>query len=146
MIASTVTLDGRSLTLDNVVAVARDGARVVVAPEVTARLTKARILVDEMAAGDEPHYGINTGFGALAEKKIPRDKVALLQKNLIESHAVGTGEPMPVEVARGLMMLRANPRRRPLRLPRAHPRRARGVAQCRRGPLGAAQRQRGRQR
>jgi histidine ammonia-lyase len=107
MIASTVTLDGRSLTLNDVVAVARDGARVVVAPDVTARLTKARILVDEMAAGDEPHYGINTGFGALAEKKIPRDKVALLQKNLIESHAVGTGEPMPVEVARGLMMLRA---------------------------------------
>ncbi len=104
---STVTLDGRSLTLDDVVAVAREGARVEVDPAVYARLTKARILVDEMAAGDEPHYGINTGFGALAEKKIPKDKVALLQKNLIESHAVGTGEPMPIDVARGLMLLRA---------------------------------------
>lgn len=107
MTADRLILDGRSLTLDDVVDVARDGRGVDIDPAVLARLAKARALVDEMAAGDEPHYGINTGFGALAEKKIPKDKVALLQKNLIESHAVGTGEPMPVDVARGLMMLRA---------------------------------------
>jgi histidine ammonia-lyase len=103
----TVVLDGKTLTLDDVVDVAAGRARVAVADDVRARLIRARALVDQMAQGDEPHYGINTGFGALAEKKIPRDKVALLQRNLIESHAVGTGDPMAVDVARGLMMLRA---------------------------------------
>ena len=103
----SVRLDGKSLTIDDVIAVAANFAHVDVDDAVYARLHKARILVDEMAAGDEPHYGINTGFGALAEKKIPKDKVALLQRNLIESHAVGTGEPMPLPVARALLLLRA---------------------------------------
>jgi histidine ammonia-lyase len=102
-----VVLDGRSLTIEDVIAVAAHHERVEVQDAVMARLAKARALVDEMAAGDEPHYGINTGFGALAEKKIPKDKVALLQQNLIESHAVGTGEPMPMPVARALLLLRA---------------------------------------
>ena len=107
MTKRSVILDGKTLTLDDVVDVSAGRARLEVSPAVRERLQKARALVDEMARGDEPHYGINTGFGALAEKKIPKDKVALLQQNLIESHAVGTGEPMPLEIARGLMMLRA---------------------------------------
>jgi len=102
-----VTLDGRSLTIDDVVAVAARYERLEVAPAVHERLHKARALVDEMAAGDEPHYGINTGFGALAEKKIAKENVALLQRNLIESHAVGTGSPLPLHVARALLLLRA---------------------------------------
>jgi histidine ammonia-lyase len=106
MTKHTVILDGKTLTVDDVVAVASGKAQVAVADDVMVRLRRARALVDEMARGDEPHYGINTGFGALAEKKIPKDKVALLQRNLIESHAVGTGEPMASEIARGLMLLR----------------------------------------
>lgn len=102
-----IVLDGRSLTIEDVIAVAARHERVEVHDAVLERLRKARALVDEMAAGDEPHYGINTGFGALAEKKIPKDKVALLQRNLIESHAVGTGEPMAMPIARALLLLRA---------------------------------------
>lgn len=102
-----VRLDGRTLTIEDVIAVAERHERVVVDDAVMARLTKARALVDVMAAGDEPHYGINTGFGALAEKKIPKHQVALLQRNLIESHAVGTGDPMPMPIARALLLLRA---------------------------------------
>ncbi len=103
----TVKLDGKSLSLDDVVAVSAGYEGVSVDDAVIARLHNARALVDEMARGDEPHYGINTGFGALAEKKIPKDKVALLQRNLIESHAVGVGEPLALPVARALLLLRA---------------------------------------
>lgn len=103
----TVTLDGKSLSLEDVVAVSAGHVAVGVADDVRARLARARALVDELARGDEPHYGINTGFGALAEKKIPKDKVALLQRNLIESHAVGVGTPLPLPVARALLLLRA---------------------------------------
>lgn len=103
-----VILDGKSLALEDVAAVARGQARVVVAPAVRERMGRARALVDELAHGDEPHYGINTGFGALAEVKIPPDKVGLLQQNLIESHAVGVGPPLAFEEARTLMLLRAS--------------------------------------
>lgn len=102
-----IVLDGTSLTIDDVVDVSAGFAAVSVAPAVRQRLEKARALVDEMAQGDEPHYGINTGFGALAEKKIPKDKVRLLQQNLIESHAVGVGTPLPLPAARALLLLRA---------------------------------------
>ena len=107
MAARTVTLDGHSLTLHDVLDVAHGRARVDVAPAVRERLVRARTHVDLLAAGSEPHYGINTGFGALAEVKIAPDQVGLLQKNLIESHAVGVGEPLPVPEARALLLLRA---------------------------------------
>jgi histidine ammonia-lyase len=103
-----VVLDGKKLALEDVAAVARFEARVVVPAAVRDRMDKARALVDELARGDEPHYGINTGFGALAEVKIAPDKVGLLQQNLIESHAVGVGEPLSFEEARALMLLRAS--------------------------------------
>ena len=103
-----VELNGKGLTIEDVVDVAHGRARVSAAPAVLGRLARARALVDKLAAGDEPHYGINTGFGALAEVKIPSDKVALLQQNLIESHAVGVGEPLPLPEARALMLLRAS--------------------------------------
>lgn len=103
-----VVVDGRTLSLADVRRVAVQGARVVAGEGVIARLAKARVLVETMAAGNEPHYGINTGFGALAEVIIPADKVGLLQKNLIESHAVGVGAPLSFAEARALMLLRAN--------------------------------------
>jgi histidine ammonia-lyase len=105
---TTIELDGQNLLLEDVAAVARGHAKVAAAPSVRERLGKARALVDELARGSEPHYGINTGFGALAEVKIAPEKVGLLQKNLIESHAVGVGTPLPFAEARALMLLRAN--------------------------------------
>ncbi len=100
-------LDGKSLTIDDVINVAAHHERVTIDDGVVARLVRARALVEEMAQGDEPHYGINTGFGALAETKIRREDTALLQQNLIESHAVGTGTPLPLPQARALLLLRA---------------------------------------
>jgi histidine ammonia-lyase len=65
-------------------------------------------VVDRKATGDAPVYGINTGFGALAETAIPRDALGALQVNLLRSHAAGVGEPLPVRAVRATMALRAN--------------------------------------
>jgi histidine ammonia-lyase len=103
-----VRLDGNHLTLEQVHAASHRLAGKGRRGAVIERMKAARELVDKIAAGDEPVYGINTGFGALAEVPIPADKVKELQRNLILSHAVGVGEPLQFEIARALMLLRAN--------------------------------------
>jgi histidine ammonia-lyase len=102
-----VILDGESLTLEAFERVA-DGAEVGLCPQAAERMRASRALVDEIAAGDEPVYGINTGFGALAETPVGRDDLAKLQRNLVLSHAVGLGAPLSVRQTRALMTLRAN--------------------------------------
>lgn len=104
----TVTLSDAGLTLEDVYAVAYCKARVEIAPAVIERLQKARDLVEELAYGEAPVYGINTGFGALAEKKISPEDLGTLQRNLIISHAVGMGAPLAFAQARALLLLRAN--------------------------------------
>src|SRR5438034_2033937 len=103
-------LDGETLKLEEVLAVARGqvGLAVEILPAAREKVAAARKLVDARAAGDEPHYGINTGFGTLAEVKIPRADLARLQRNLILSHSAGVGAPLPMPEARALMLLRAN--------------------------------------
>ncbi len=103
-----ILLDGHSLTLEQLVAIADDGAPVALAPEAAARVDAARAVVDRKAAGTVPVYGINTGFGALAETAIAHDELGALQINLLRSHAAGVGEPLPVRAVRASMALRAN--------------------------------------
>ena len=103
-----ILLDGHSLTLDGLVAIADEGAAVGLAPAAAARVDAARAVVDRKAAGDEAVYGINTGFGALADTAIPRGALGALQLNLLRSHAAGVGEPLPVRAVRASMALRAN--------------------------------------
>src|SRR2546427_1816358 len=103
-----IVLSGDRLTLEQVGAVARGGARVEIAAEARERVRAARALVDRIAAGDTPTYGINTGFGTLAEVSIPKTDLRKLQRNLILSHAAGTGAPLPQAEERALMLLRAN--------------------------------------
>lgn len=105
---NVVVLDGAALSLEQVHAVAHGLSTVAAADTVLDRLAKARTLVDELAAGDTPVYGINTGFGALAERPVAPEDVERLQENLILSHAVGVGDPLPLADARALMLLRAN--------------------------------------
>jgi len=101
-------LDGSSLTLEQIVEIA-DGAAVVrLAPDAGSRVRAAREVVDRLAAGDAAVYGINTGFGSLAEVRIARDALSELQVNLLRSHASGIGEPLPARVVRATMALRAN--------------------------------------
>ena len=102
-----IVLDGENLTLEALERVA-NGAEVTLCPEAAARMQASRDLVDAIAASDEPVYGINTGFGALAETPVARDDLARLQRNLVLSHAVGLGAPLSVRQTRALMALRAN--------------------------------------
>ena len=103
-----ILLDGDSLTLRDLAAIADDYHRVGLAPTAAARVDASRAVVERKAASDEAVYGINTGFGALAESRIPKDSLGALQLNLLRSHAAGVGEPLPVRAVRASMALRAN--------------------------------------
>lgn len=98
---------GERLTVEDVVDVARKGRAVVLSDEAVVRLEAGRKVVEDHLADGLPHYGINTGFGALAEVPIPSADLAALQLNLVRSHAAGVGEPLPVEAVRAAMVLRA---------------------------------------
>jgi histidine ammonia-lyase len=103
-----IQLDGRSLTLDDLVAIACDHAPVSLTDGARARIRAARTVVDAAVEQDTPVYGINTGFGNFANVRIPHDSLAELQLNLLRSHAAGVGDPLPVPVVRATMALRAN--------------------------------------
>jgi histidine ammonia-lyase len=103
-----IYLDGSSLTLDGLVAIANDFAPVALTDAARERVRAARAIVDEFADRDTPAYGINTGFGNFAQVKIPHDSLSQLQVNLLRSHAAGVGERLPVPVVRATMALRAN--------------------------------------
>src|SRR5690349_10668560 len=107
-------LDGRSLTVPDVVRVARDPAvQVTVDAAARAALLASRASVDGAIRSGQTMYGINTGFGKLANVRIPPDQLDQLQVNLIRSHAAGVGSPMPVPAVRAVMLLRANVLLRP---------------------------------
>src|SRR5262245_34144376 len=103
-----ISLDGNSLTLEQLVAIAHDNAPVAISSEARSRVVASRAVVDEFADHETPTYGINTGFGNFADVKIPHDQLSQLQVNLLRSHAAGVGEPLPVPVVRAAMALRAN--------------------------------------
>jgi len=103
-----ILLDGSSLTLEQLLAIADDGEPVGVADAARARVRAARDVVVRRARGPEPAYGINTGFGSFADVKIAPDALETLQLNLIRSHAAGVGDPLPVRTVRAAMALRAN--------------------------------------
>ena len=102
-----VVLDGDSLTLEALVAVAQDGAVVALADDARGRVAASRALVDHHANGDAAVYGVNTGFGSLSDVRIARDQLGALQLNLIRSHAAGVGEPLDVPAVRATALLRA---------------------------------------
>src|SRR5215210_5544847 len=109
-LATAVSLTGDDLTLDDVWAVAVEGARAELAEEARERMQAARSLVDRAAAETEGEhtYGINTGFGRFVERTIPPELSGELQLRLLRSHACGVGEPYSDEVVRAAMVLRAN--------------------------------------
>lgn len=101
-----VIISTHGTTFADVVAIARDGARVVLSQESLAAMQKSRDHVEALAASDTPVYGISTGFGALANRHVSTDLRTQLQRSLIRSHAAGVGAPVEVEVVRALMALR----------------------------------------
>ena len=94
------------LTPAQVVAVAREGAEVVIADEALDRISETRGIIEALAADPHPHYGVSTGFGALATTFIAPERRRQLQASLIRSHAAGTGAEVETEVVRALQLLR----------------------------------------
>jgi histidine ammonia-lyase len=103
---TAVTVGIGPLSVEEVVAVARDGAPVVISEEAFEAIGDSRLAVEELAASGRPVYGISTGFGALATRFIEPDKRRQLQRSLVRSHAAGSGPCVETEVVRGLMLLR----------------------------------------
>lgn len=103
---SPVVVGVGPVSFEDVVAVARDGAGVELGSDAQAAILRARAVVEELAGGPTPTYGISTGFGALATRHIPTELRAQLQKSLVRSHAAGSGPEVEREVVRALMLLR----------------------------------------
>lgn len=102
----TVTLGTASLTAQQVVAVARYGAKIEISEEAIGAMAATRAHIEALAASEEPVYGVSTGFGALANRHIQQKDRVQLQKSLIRSHAAGMGPNVEREVVRALMLLR----------------------------------------
>ncbi len=105
---STVVLNGKSLTLQDVVDVARKGYKIEIAPEAKEQINECAQAVLNWVQEGRVVYGITTGFGDLASVSIPEDKCRALQENLLLSHACGMGEPYAEDVVRAIMLLRIN--------------------------------------
>src|SRR5262245_21884555 len=103
-----IELNGSSLTIEQLLAVADGHESVTLEASARERVRASRAVVDQRARGDEPAYGINTGFGSFAEVKISPDALETLQLNLLRSHAAGLGEPLPARTVRATIPLRAN--------------------------------------
>jgi histidine ammonia-lyase len=103
-----IELDGSSLTIEQLLAIADRGEPIALAAAARERVRASRAVVDRRALGDEPAYGINTGFGSFAEVKISPDALETLQLNLLRSHAAGLGEPLPARTVRATIALRVN--------------------------------------
>jgi len=103
-----VTIDGSHLTLDEVLQVARENAQTVITEKAIARTRNGRKALERLLKEKEVIYGVNTGFGALSNFRIPPEDLKQLQTNLIRSHSASIGQPHTPEVVRAMMLLRAN--------------------------------------
>lgn len=103
---ASVVVGRNALSFADVIAVARHNARVTLDPASRTEVAATRTIIDGLAADTRPHYGISTGFGALATTFIAPDRRAQLQASLVRSHAAGSGPEVEREVVRALMLLR----------------------------------------
>src|ERR1700722_20107421 len=103
---NTVIVGTGPVSFADVVDVARGGAAVGLSPAAEAEISASRKVIDALAHDAAPHYGVSTGFGALATKNIPAERRAQLQRSLVRSHAAGSGPEVEAEVVRAMMLLR----------------------------------------
>lgn len=100
----SVALAGSGFSISEVVGVAREGWGVALTGPALKRINAARSLVERRLSDGQAHYGINTGFGSLAKKRIAPSDLETLQRNLVRSHAAGVGDPLPRDVTRAMML------------------------------------------
>ncbi len=103
-----VRVNGESLTIEEVVRVARENARALIPEESKERVRRSREVLERLVEKERVIYGVNTGFGAQSSTRISPQEMKQLQANLIRSHASGVGESLTTEVVRALMLLRVN--------------------------------------
>ena len=103
-----VILDGQPLTLEGIGSVALENNTVSIAPSALVRVRQSRALIEQILHAGQTVYGVNTGFGKLADVRIAPDRLAELQVNLVRSHAGGIGEPLSEAESRAMVLLRAN--------------------------------------
>jgi len=101
-------LDGQPLTLAEIEVVSLAACPVAIAPAALARVAASRGQIEQILAAGQTVYGVNTGFGKLSDVRIPADKLAQLQTNLVRSHAGGVGRPLSEGESRAMLLLRAN--------------------------------------
>src|SRR5262249_32804106 len=101
-------LKGEQISLVQLAAVALGGEAVRISPVARPRILAARKAIEQIIERDAVVYGVNTGFGKLADVRIPRDELRQLQLNLVRSHACGIGNPLSEPEVRAMMLLRAN--------------------------------------
>jgi histidine ammonia-lyase len=103
-----VELNGETLALEQIAAVAIGGERVTISPSARPRIAASRKIIEQIIARDAVVYGVNTGFGKLSDVQVPQNKLCQLQLNLVRSHACGIGPPLSEPEVRAMMLLRAN--------------------------------------
>lgn len=108
MLQPMIQLRGSALTIDAVVRVARCGEMVSIAAEAMVRMQRSRGEVERALAGDKAVYALNTGVGLLANVRLEPASIEQMQLNLVRSHCCGVGEPLPIDVVRAMMLIRAN--------------------------------------
>lgn len=96
------------LDVRSIVNVSRHNEQVSLSPSAIDRMRHSRIVIEKLASLEKPTYGVNTGFGAFATTKIPKDKLLSLQRNILLSHACGVGEALPTDVVRAMVLTRAH--------------------------------------
>ncbi len=95
------------LTLDHLRAIRAGGVTLTLHASALDAIARSAAIVQAAAAGDAPVYGVNTGFGKLASKRISKEELATLQRNLIRSHCVGVGAPLAPSVVRLMLAMKA---------------------------------------
>jgi len=103
-----VLLNGRDLRLRDLVAFEARRREVTLAPEARKQMRGSVDALARIVASGKASYGVNTGFGAFANQRIPLEQIRALQYNLVRSHACGVGEPLPDAIVRRIMLLKAN--------------------------------------
>jgi histidine ammonia-lyase len=105
---SALFLDGNSLTIEDAYLAEESKKKVLLSESAIRKMERSRDLVEKWLAGNEVIYGVTTGFGEFATVKIPHEKIKQLQVNLIRSHSAGAGDPLPANIVRLMILLRAN--------------------------------------
>jgi len=103
-----IIVEGGNLSLEDFIAVCRNNAKVTISTEAKRKIEESRKTVDSFVDNSEIVYGVTTGFGKFSEVLVTKDESKLMQKNLIVSHAVGSGDFFNTEIVRGIMLLRIN--------------------------------------